>query len=342
MDLPKYKQSSRTGENGITILKGIVETQLEWIFRPNHQEHDFGIDAYIDIVSDAGEVTGKTIAIQVKTGQSYFNERSKFGWIYRGRREHLNLYLNQDIPVVIILVDDSKQKVYWCYCDANKTTNAGDNWKITIPYNQELNKESKDRLLQYVSPVKDYVSPLNRLWVVNEMLTETTSLTVIVDKSEIRNLECQSLILAMERLRVTNELIEHAREKVDIVIQGYDQDVRELFEIPEVNEWIEKVFYSIQGWAYFLYKGERTSFFKVLMLSQIKHYPIEGSEYIVNGIRKRKVRSDYESRVAFIEYLLYDLDQFCKKHDIDEGTNFEVKKNTVKYIFGDIPESWKR
>lgn len=47
------------GEIGITIIKEIIERDLNWIFRQNHLEDDFGIDAYIDITRCAVENTIK-------------------------------------------------------------------------------------------------------------------------------------------------------------------------------------------------------------------------------------------------------------------------------------------
>ena len=43
----------------------------------NHKENDFGIDAFIDVIAEFGQVTGKTIAAQVKTGSSYFKEKNE-------------------------------------------------------------------------------------------------------------------------------------------------------------------------------------------------------------------------------------------------------------------------
>ncbi len=120
MQLPTYKKSSKLGEIGLSIVKDIIESELDWIFRKNHQEHDFGIDAYIDINTEFGHITGKSIALQVKTGASYFSETNSFGWVYRDSIEHLNYYLNHQIPVVIILVNNLERKVYWCLCDSEK------------------------------------------------------------------------------------------------------------------------------------------------------------------------------------------------------------------------------
>jgi hypothetical protein len=255
---------------------------------------------------------------------------------------HLNYYLNHDIPVVIVLVDELKQKAYWCYYDPNKTAHAGNNWKITVPYSQELKKESKDELIKHVSPVKDYVSQLEHYWNVNEMLKETGRLALIVDKSQIIGLEHHSLALALARLQVTDELIENMREKVDIWIHGYNEDNRELFEIPEIKQWVDEALSAIEGWSYFLYKGEGAAFFQVLQLCYMNYTPIEGSDYIVNGIKKRKLEVDFSSGQPFLEYLFGDLNSFCEKFNIGEEINFEITKSAAQFLFGDIPKEWKR
>lgn len=64
MKLPKYNKSNKTGRKGLNLLTTIVESELGWIVRPTHQEDNFGIDAYIDVIID-GYVTRKSIAIQV-------------------------------------------------------------------------------------------------------------------------------------------------------------------------------------------------------------------------------------------------------------------------------------
>jgi len=42
------------------------------VFRPVHQEDDFGIDGFIELVA-AEEVTGRLVGVQVKTGDSYLS-----------------------------------------------------------------------------------------------------------------------------------------------------------------------------------------------------------------------------------------------------------------------------
>lgn len=203
MKLPKYSETSKLGEDGITILKQIVEKELNWIFRYNHQEHDFGIDAYLDIINKQGQVTGKSIALQVKSGSSYFKEKNKFGWVFRDDLAHLNYYLNQETPVILILVNTIQSKAFWCHIDSDKTERTGKQWKITVPFKQRLCTNSKSELLSFILPVKDYVSQMEDYWGKNKMLKDSAILGLGVDKSEILKSDHRNMQLLFNRIQMT-------------------------------------------------------------------------------------------------------------------------------------------
>jgi len=80
MKLPRQNTYSHLGEQGLTIVKSIIERQLGWTFRKNHLEDDYGVDAFIDLSNELRQMTGKSIALQIKTGQSYFVETNSIGW----------------------------------------------------------------------------------------------------------------------------------------------------------------------------------------------------------------------------------------------------------------------
>lgn len=55
----------------------VLETQLRWLFREQPTE-DYGIDAHTEVV-DGEEVTGRLLALQIKSGSSWFNEPAPGG-----------------------------------------------------------------------------------------------------------------------------------------------------------------------------------------------------------------------------------------------------------------------
>jgi hypothetical protein len=68
---PKVQPSALAGEAGVNLVAGVVNAELGWMFRRTHNEHDFGIDGYFDVVSASEEMTGRSLAVQIKYGRSY-------------------------------------------------------------------------------------------------------------------------------------------------------------------------------------------------------------------------------------------------------------------------------
>jgi len=331
MDLPTYDNSAQTGESGLTIVKAIVENELKWIFRKNHQENDFGIDAYFDIITERNKITGKSIAVQVKSGDSYFKEPNELGWTFRGEMKHLNYYLNHEIPVVIIIVNTNTKSAYWTLCDAHKTVRAGDNWKLTIPSSQKLTADSKQTLLKYVSPVTDYVSQLDDYWKMNKLFLDTEHVLFMVAKDDIIKNSYSYLIDVFKRLEETPELILHLKNKVDISIHGYDDDPRELFEIKEVMRWAKKIFPKISGLAYFLNKDIGVAqFLKVACMANVQFKVIK-KDFTAN---KNYIEYETESLIKFVNKVFKNLNDFQDKHNLSHETNKALSDQIINLFSG--------
>lgn len=106
----KRRNTDVTAEIGVNVVSTIINDELGWIFHRTHQKHDFGVDGYVDYVNRAGGVTGKFLAVQRKTGESYLNKLGSAHW-YRDTKEHLNYFLNLPIPVLLIVCDPILENV---------------------------------------------------------------------------------------------------------------------------------------------------------------------------------------------------------------------------------------
>ncbi|WP_227118911.1 DUF4365 domain-containing protein [Erwinia amylovora] len=118
---PKYKKSAHLAEVGVNIVSSLINESFGWIFKRNHQETDFGIDGYIEVVRENGSVTGKMLAVQIKCGSSFFLEENRWGYVYRGEKKHFNYLSNCPIPVLILLCDPVSKDVLWEVFDLKKT-----------------------------------------------------------------------------------------------------------------------------------------------------------------------------------------------------------------------------
>ena len=325
---PIIQKSTITGENGITTVKSIVENNLNWLFRQIHLENDFGIDAYIDVITDSRQVTGKSIAIQVKTGKSFFQETNEIGFVFRGEIKHLNYYMNLQSPILIVIVDDVNKIAYWEVFTLSKISQAGANWKLTIPKKNVLSTELKSKLVEYVGPITDYASQFEQQSKFDKFLnTGKNRIILRVPKSDVNNLNIEPVLDAIERFQQSSELILNLKSSIDISFDDYEDDSREIFEIEEVCNYADKLYKSHNCWPYLLAMDNASAFMKFLFFIYVPFKKTEIKE-------PRKYKIEFESIEAwpFIEGLFGNLNSYCDEKGLSIETNKEITKKIVSHL----------
>jgi hypothetical protein len=323
--------SSRVGETGLTIVKSIVES-WGWLFRRNHQELDFGIDGYLEIISDKRQVTGKSIAVQIKTGTSYFKETNEIGWIHRGDLSHLNYYLNHDLPVVLILVNDEEQKAFWTLLDSEKTSLAETHWKITVPFLQRFDLTSKLELQKFVGPVLDYATQLENYWNFNRKILDSERIIFLISREEVEEKNYEDLKKSFERLSVNSDLILHLKDRVDLLIDGYNDDPRELEQIKEVMEWVDLVLRHVRGLSFFLPKDKESHFLGVIRFCKMAYHEVGRTLDSKRLILFDRDKIAFEKFKELYELIIDDLNQFCKLYHIPSSINYDLTLSISEYL----------
>lgn len=79
-------------------------------------------------------------------------------------------------------------------------------------------------------------------------------ITIIATKREILAGDTTSVLTALRALISTPESALHWKEKVDFAVDGYNEVQWELFEIPEVREFIAALDEEFPFWLFFLSK----------------------------------------------------------------------------------------
>jgi hypothetical protein len=262
---PQFAHSAKQGEHGVSLVGRVVTDAFGWLFRRNHQEHDFGIDGHIELVTDDGAVTGQIIACQIKCGESFFRDRNKWGYVYRGELKHFNYLSNYPVPVLIVICEPVSRECYWVHFQAEQShlTEAG--WRLTIPYENKLS-ESKLALRSLLPALTDSLSELQDYWRVNNMIVECSVVTFMLDDADVRARDVSGPQEFFRRLRATKELAYECRGKVEISFFGYDDDPRELFEIDEVRRYVELLDKAIPELFFFVRAEEPTYTLRTLAL----------------------------------------------------------------------------
>lgn len=110
MDLPKYQITNLTERLGVNaVAEAIAKLGLIWRETP---VADVGIDGQIEYVDKEGYATGRMIAVQIKSGRSFFKEKDT-SWIFYSEKKHEFYWERFPLPVIIILHDPETNQSYW-------------------------------------------------------------------------------------------------------------------------------------------------------------------------------------------------------------------------------------
>ncbi len=110
--------------------------RLEWFFREQHVS-DQGVDAVVEKAPE--EVgTGRLLALQIKSGPSYFREATGNGWWFRFDSREAKLWLGHALPVLVVLADVDNGVAYWQRICSRTVVSTGKGYKVEVTASQVL------------------------------------------------------------------------------------------------------------------------------------------------------------------------------------------------------------
>jgi hypothetical protein len=325
---PKYGKSQTSGKAGESFIDYFVHHRLKWIYRPTHQESDFGIDGYIDIITDEN-VTGQTIGLQIKCGDSYYNKKSAGGIRYEGENKHLNYYLNCLCPIVLIVLNGNCSEGRWVEFNANITSPSKNGWWVEVPENNVLDLSVKHNWESIAGPVSDYSDRVALSWQVNQKLDESDFGIYLVHKDDILASDFSGIRDIIERLSRNKEALLKNRGTLEVLIAGYDDDPREAYEIPEIRHWYYESIKAGIPWFYFLGKHENGMGLTVLLFACCD---IE-VKFMENGNTYVEIE-DVEQIDKWLKQNYHNLNKFVDEKNIPEEINKEMSQDAYFIVMG--------
>ena len=100
------------------------------------------IDAQVEVV-EFHQPTGKLIALQIKTGHSYFRKHGE-DYVFHGKQRHLDYWTNHSLPVFLILHDPDRNLTIWQKVERHLVEVNAKGWSIVVPAANVLSTESKE------------------------------------------------------------------------------------------------------------------------------------------------------------------------------------------------------
>jgi hypothetical protein len=104
-----YKQTIVTSKKGINFVRSVVEDASS-LFHKIEAESDLGIDALIELVRNETPLN-KQFAVQIKSGQSYYNSSTEECLIPIGT--HREYWLSHPLPVIGIVYVPALKRAHW-------------------------------------------------------------------------------------------------------------------------------------------------------------------------------------------------------------------------------------
>lgn len=154
-----------------------IFTKLGFMFR-EQTIGDYGIDAIIETKND-DYLSGKMIAVQIKSGDSYFSELNDNYVVFRGNIKHYNYWINHSLPVIIVLYSPSSGKCIWESINNETANRCQSGWKIKIPCQQIL-ENSKEKLQNLANKQSEYERRWTSLVIAKEWMLETKERGAII------------------------------------------------------------------------------------------------------------------------------------------------------------------
>jgi len=151
----------KTERLGVATLDRFF-SQQGWLFR-EQTTHDYGIDAHVEIV-EGDRPTGKLLALQIKSGASFFREETAESYVFRTDDKHVEYWIEHSMPVVLVLYNPETDTAHWRHVTDESAQSTGKTWKIEIPKENVLADAARSlAVLATLTQPEPYLRRLNRL-----------------------------------------------------------------------------------------------------------------------------------------------------------------------------------
>ena len=145
---------------------GIIAERNGWMFR-EQPINDIGIDAHIEKVDDSGK-SRKLLALQIKSGESWFQEIKNDCVIFRDIQERqYNYWIENTLPCILVLYNPQKDVCIWEKLTSDtikKTKNGnGKGYFIEVPFSHLFLDDASNKELLDLSNLPNYIVNYNFL-----------------------------------------------------------------------------------------------------------------------------------------------------------------------------------
>jgi len=117
---------------------------------------DVGVDGHIEFVDADGRATGRLIGVQIKSGQSFFQNADNDAWHFYPEQKHRSYWERYPLPLVLILHSPENNVSYWVDArQALRSPEQSSHVYLAVPKRNVLQNTTPEELFRTAGVSKD-------------------------------------------------------------------------------------------------------------------------------------------------------------------------------------------
>lgn len=136
-----------------------------------------------------------------------------------------------------------------------------------------------------------------------------------VTRPEIERVDVRRFARWIDHLSMTRETTTAARNGVDFLVDGYNEDPRDLFEVATVRRWVQTAAQTVATLAYFLNMGEQAQGIQTIVYCLCETKRIKGTLIYLKQA---------PGLLAFMRLQFHGLNELTERFALGEDVNREV------------------
>lgn len=258
------------------------------------------------------------IAVQIKSGDSYFKESDGSHVLFRVSKRHRDYWINHSLPVIIVLYSPTLDKCIWEYVDKQTLVLYENQWKIRIPQNKTIEDDFSD-LYEIAKNISEYEHRHASLVFAKDWMLEARKQGSLVLEVEewINKSSGRGTFVLKSFDEVGNEKILFEREIFGFGNKNYSQVIEALFPWADIGvdkEYYDNHYEMYDGDNWNLYNEGYESYFPSSRLVDNKIYPYRNAVGEVDFYRLLLTLNQIGNAFLMIENFLENENFYCIDH----------------------------
>ncbi len=143
-----------------------IASRKKWLFRPQ-PVNDIGIDAHMEIADKSGR-SRQLLALQIKSGESYFESKKDDYYVFRDMDERQYVYWTTNpLPCILVLYNPENDMCIWQKLTSKTIERTrggkGKGFTVKVPINQVFLDDASERKLLDFSNLPEHITNYNFL-----------------------------------------------------------------------------------------------------------------------------------------------------------------------------------